>query len=544
MKVFFSRRSAPGGRFFSRRSAPGGRFFSRRSAPGARVILGSLLAIIVVVGAGIAVTATQLEPRLRDFVVSTLSRSLHSEVELGAVRVNWVPLRLEADDLTVRHRGRTDVPPLLVVKSFSVDLELTDLWNNSTIDHVVVDGFEINFPPKDPVTGKRPLPSGGGGEGSTGVVVKRLTATNTRMAIIPREDWKNPKVWDIIELEMKNLRSSEPASFTAVLMNPIPHGQIETTGSFGPWQKDEPGETPIAGDYTFAADLGTIEGLEGDLSAVGKMEGTIEQISTTGQTRTEKFRLTELNGDPLPLTTAYQALVDGTKGDVELRRVDVHLGRSEFIAKGVVEGTKGVKGKRIVLNVKSSNANLGELLRFASKGAEPPAYGNLVLDTAFDLPQGKQPILSRLQLEGSVRAERVTFTNDAVQGKIDTLSRKAQGRPQDTSITEMASQMSTKFALRDGQFTYEGLSFNVQGADVRLNGTHSLRSKSLKLAGEVLLQATVSQTMTGYKSWLLKPFDPLFKKNGAGTRLAIRVEGTQDQPRVGLEIGKTLRGSN
>ncbi len=50
--------------------------------------------------------------------------------------------------------------------------------------------------------------------------------------------------------------------------------------------------------------------------------------------------------------------------------------------------------------------------------------------------------------------------------------------------------------------------------------------------------------MSGFKSWLLKPFDPLFRKNGAGTRLVIRVEGTQDQPKVGLDVGKTLRGSN
>ena len=512
-----------------------------------RIVLGGLLAFIIVAAVGITVHVRQLEPRLRDWVVETLSQSLKSEVELGAVHLNWVPLQLQAENLTVRHHGRTDVPPLLVVKSFLVDLELTDLWNRSTIEHVVVDGLEINFPPKDPVTGKRPLPdpsSGSSGADETGVVLKRLTAKNTRMAIIPREDWKDPKVWDIVELEMKNLRSGEPATFTAELTNPIPEGKIETTGSFGPWQPDEPGDTPIAGDYTFAADLGSIEGLEGDLNAVGKMEGTIDRISTTGQTRTEKFRLTELNGDALALTTAYEAVVDGTKGDVELNRVDVHLGRSEFIAKGVVEGTKGVKGKRIVLNVKSSNANLGELLRFASKGAEPPAYGRLILDTAFDLPQGKQPILGRLQLEGSVRAERVTFTNDVVQDKIDVLSRKAQGRPTDASIDEVASSMGTKFSLRDGVFTYEGLSFAVQGADVRLAGTHSLRSKSLNLAGEVLLKATVSQTMTGFKSWLLKPFDPLFKKNGAGTRLAIRVQGTQDQPKVGLEIGKTLRGSN
>ena len=57
---------------------------------------------------------------------------------------------------------------------------------------------------------------------SDGLVVKRLTATNTRLAIIPREAGKNPKVWDIYELDMKNLRSNEPATFTASLVNPIP----------------------------------------------------------------------------------------------------------------------------------------------------------------------------------------------------------------------------------------------------------------------------------------------------------------------------------
>jgi hypothetical protein len=513
-----------------------------------RIILGVLLTLTVMAGAGIVAATRQAEPRMREWVVSTLSQSLKSEVELGDVRVSWMPLRLQADDLTVRHHGRRDVPPLIAVKSFSVDLAVTDLWYHSSVEHVLVDGLEINFPPKDPVTGKRPLPDpsvgAGDGTGSTGLVVKRLTAKNARMAIIPREDWKMPKIWDISVLEMTNLRAAEPATFTASLTNPIPEGTIEATGSFGPWQPEEPGDTPIAGDYTFAADLATIEGLEGDLNAVGKMAGTIDRIATTGQTRTEQFRLSELNGDSLPLTTAYQAVVNGTKGDVELERVDVHLGRSEFIAKGTVEGTKGAKGKRTVLNVKSSNANLGELLRFVSKGAEPPAFGRLHLDTAFDLPQGREPILSRLRLEGSVRAERVTFTNDAVQDKIDVLSRKAQGRPADASIDEVASSLATKFWLRNGEFRYESLSFAVQGADVRLAGTHSLRSKSLNLAGEVLLKATVSQTMTGFKSWLLKPFDPLFKKKGAGTRLVIRVQGTQDQPKVGLEIGKTLRGSD
>lgn len=512
----------------------------------ARVVLGILIATIIAAGAGIVIGARQLEPRLRDWVTSSLSESLESKVELGRVTLHWVPLRLHAQNLTVRHHGRTDVPPLLVVKSFSVALRPTDLWS-STVQHVMVDGLEVNIPPKDPKTGKRPLPSpsrdGNDSGDSQALAVKRLTATNTRMAIIPRERGKNPKVWDIFELEMSNLRSSEAAAFTASLNNPIPLGTIETTGSFGPWRSDQPGETPIVGEYTFASDLGTIPGLSGELNAVGQMDGIIEQIRTTGQTRTDQFRLTELDGIALPLSTSYRALVDGTKGDVELHRVDAHLGHSEFVARGVVEGTKGITGKRVVMNLKSQNANLGELLRFASKVAQPPAHGRLVIDTAFDLPQGKEPVLMRVQLEGSVRAERVTFTNARVQDKIDELSRRGQGKPTDSSIDEVASQLSSKFALKNGVFTYQTLTFNVQGADVKLNGTHSLRSKVLNLAGEVRLKAPVSQTVSGFKSWLLKPFDPLLRRNGAGTRLVIRVQGTQDQPKVGLEVGKTLRGS-
>ena len=188
------------------------------------------------------------------------------------------------------------------------------------------------------------------------------------------------------------------------------------------------------------------------------------------------------------------------------------MASSEFVAKGVVEGTKGVKGKRVVVNVKSQNANLGELLRFVSKAAQPPAYGNLVIDTAFDLPQGKEPVLTRVQLEGSVRAERVTFTNDAVQDKIDELSRRGQGKPTDASIDEVASQLSSKFALKNGVFTYQTLTFNVQGADVQLNGTHSLRSKSLNLAGEVKLNATVSQTMTGLQELALETLRSVVQK--------------------------------
>ncbi len=508
----------------------------------ARVIIGILTGVIAVCTIAIVISLRTLEPRMRDWVTSNLSQSLESEVELGAVHLRWMPLQLHAHDLTVRHHGRTDIPPLLVVKSFIVDLKPTDL-RSSTVDRVWVDGLEINIPPKDSDTGKRPLPrrSGGGDDGDDGLVIRELIATNTRLAVIPQNADKNPKVWDVYALDMKNLRSGEPAAFTASLVNPIPYGRIEASGKFGPWQPAEPGTTALSGEYTFDADLGTIRGLAGKLSALGTMDGTLEQISTKGQTKTPDFRLTELDGASLPLQTAYDAVVNGTKGDVELKHVDVRLGTSKFAVRGVVEGTKGLKGKRVVVNVTSNSASLSELLRFVST-AQPAAEGILIIDAAMDLPQGQQKVLERVALEGSVRAERVKFTKDVVQDKIDELSRKAQGRPADTTIDEVASQLATQFSLHNGVFTYRGLSFRIQGALVRLDGTHSLRSRSVDLSGVALLDATVSQTQTGFKSWMLKPFDPLFRKKGAGTRLAIKVAGTQDQPKIGLEIGRTLKG--
>jgi hypothetical protein len=42
---------------------------------------------------------------------------------------------------------------------------------------------------------------------------------------------------------------------------------------------------------------------------------------------------------------------------------------------------------------------------------------------------------------------------------------------------------------------------------------------------------------TGFKSILLKPVDPLFSKNGAGTELPVKITGTKSEPHFGLDFG-------
>ena len=98
--------------------------------------------------------------------------------------------------------------------------------------------------------------------------------------------------------------------------------------------------------------------------------------------------------------------------------------------------------------------------------------------------------------------------------------------------------MRGDFTLEDQVISFRSLTFGVPGADVDMTGNYDLAKDVLDFHGALKLQAKVSQTMTGWKRWLLKPVDPFFSKNGAGTFLHIKVEGSADEPKFGLDRGK------
>jgi hypothetical protein len=57
------------------------------------------------------------------------------------------------------------------------------------------------------------------------------------------------------------------ASFTVWLHIPLPPGDVRAQGLLGLWNYTLPGQTPLAGEYTFEnADLGVFHGIAGTLS--------------------------------------------------------------------------------------------------------------------------------------------------------------------------------------------------------------------------------------------------------------------------------------
>ena len=82
----------------------------------------------------------------------------------------------------------------------------------------------------------------------------------------------------------------------------------------------------------------------------------------------------------------------------------------------------------------------------------------------------------------------------------------------------------------------------MSGAAIALHGRYELERGNLNLDGTVRLRATVSETQTGMRHFLLKPLDAMFRRGGAGTHLAITITGPVESPKVGLDLRRTLKG--
>ena len=154
------------------------------------------------------------------------------------------------------------------------------------------------------------------------MIVEHLIAHDAELMFIRKEKNKRPLVFAIHDLYVDDLGFDRLMPFRAKLTNPIPTGLVDSSGTVGPWTKEDPTGLPVSGEYTFTdADLSTINGIGGTLTSKGTYSGPLDQISAKGTTETPNFTL-DLGGKPVRMTTTFAAVIDGTNGTVKLERVD------------------------------------------------------------------------------------------------------------------------------------------------------------------------------------------------------------------------------
>jgi hypothetical protein len=180
------------------------------------------------------------------------------------------------------------------------------------------------------------------------------------------------------------------------------------------------------------------------------------------------------------------------------------------------------------------------LLKLAIRTDPPIMTGVVRLKTHFDLPPGEPDVANRLKLAGNFAVSAVHFTNDKIQSKVDALSMRSQGKPklaQDDIPDNVHSDLKGRFELTDGLISFSQLQFQVPGTQVNLTGQYSLDGNQFDFHGKARMDAKLSHMVTGWKAILLKPADPFFSKNGAGTEIPVKVTGTKSEPHFGADFG-------
>lgn len=497
----------------------------------------------VLVGLFVATMALSRAPILRTALVNALNDHLDAQVELDAFEVRTFPtLRIHGDGLRLRLKDQQNPSPFIEARHFEVSGGLFGMLRRQRrFTSVELEGLRITIPPRssdDKGAGNKAVNTAAGP-----VIIDHVIARDAQLIIQPKDPAKEPKVWAIHNLALESVGFHRSMPFTATLTNPIPKGEIATKGSFGPWVNGDPGLTPVSGRYSFDhADLSTIDGIGGILSSNGTFAGILSRIDVEGQTSTPDFHL-DVGGQPVPLETTFRTVVDGTNGNTYLRQVNAKLGSTAIETSGEVVSSPNVKGRTVKIDMLIRNGRLEDLLKLAVRTPKPVMLAAIGLQASMTLPPGKQKVADRLQLTGRFALEHAEFTDRHVTTQIALLSRRAQGKKADDAAPgRVSSDMRGQFTMRDGHIHFEALRFGVPGADVQLSGVYGLRNEQLNFDGTLAMDAPVSKAMGGgIKGFFLKPFDPIFRKEGHGAVIPITITGPREEPKFGVHWGKIFK---
>jgi len=521
--------------------------------------------VFLLLGVAISILLHRAEPMLRAAIVEKLEEHFHARVELDSFHVSlinglwaegkglriWPPI--DVAGVAVPGPNGTDVTkPLITLDEFRFHASLRyKAGEPIRIAVVELIGLDVDVPPKPHFTHPAAPTSGATPDDSRvpmlRFAIESMECKRAHLTLETSKPGKLPLEFDVARIKLSHVSVGGSMQFDAQLTNPRPAGIIFTSGSMGPWVVEDPGETPVMGNYRFEnADLGVFKGIAGILNSTGKYQGALRNLTVDGQADVPDFRLTHF-GTSVPLETQFHATVDGTNGDTWLQPVHARLGGSHFITEGKIvhippeplpDGAARPGGHEITLNVIVDGGRMEDFLRLVSKSGTPLMTGELTLRTTLEIPPGTEPVDEKMKLNGSFNLVDAAFTSAKLQNGVGELSLRGQGQPMEAKNAgdKVRSAIESKFTMAGGVITLPNLKYTVPGAEIDLVGKYGLQGSTLNFTGTARTDATVSEMVGGWKGLLLKPADRIFRKDGAGTEVPIHIDGTEQDPHFGIDF--------
>ena len=474
---------------------------------------------------------------------------LASQVKIGHYHRLYFPSPgFMAADITLRRKSAPDLPPLGSVSSVTVQGSWLDLLLlRQRVRQVNITGLHIVVPP----VGSRAIhedfpPGSSAGFVGPSVAIEQLSIHVSTLDILRVDGGRYS--FPIQMLTIYNVQQGHALSYAVDMRNALPTGHIFSVGSFGPVNPDNLGATPLSGDFNFSSvnlhDLGNIAGT---LSSAGHFSGTLGTLEANATSNTPGFAVGD--GKPTPVDGSAQCTLNGLNGNVVFHAIEVKIGATTALAQGAVVGSPKVTE----LDFSVTGGRVQDMLRPFLHDPVPVTGSAWLHGHAHLDPEEKGlHFLQRLLVDGvfDVPAERLTDRSE--EKTLSAFSQRAQtdkhaksdpipvnpispDQPS-SSATDVLYSVKGPASIRDGVVSTQRLTFQIPGAEADLSGTFNLHDCTVHMAGNLRMQSDISHVDTGFKSILLKPFVPFFKKKHAGAVIPIAITGSPGQYKVTQNI--------
>jgi len=453
-----------------------------------------------------------------------------------------------ATGITVTRSSAPNLPPFGTVETLYVQGEWNDLLLLRRRVHMVeMTGVHIIIPAAGSRARREEFPTGSAsGFSGPSTAIELLRLHNSILEV--QYDREKSLRFAIRSLELKNLEKDHAIHYVLDMENPRPAGHISATGTFGPLNTQDVGATQVSGKFTFGqvrlSDMGE---LQGTLASTGSFSGPLRAIEANAVSDTPGFVVAD--GQPTHVQGSVQCTVNGTNGDVILNAVEVKSGNTTIRAHGQVTGSP----KITTLELEMDRGRAEEILRLFMHQNVPVTGVASLHSLAWIGPTGK-PFLQRLRVEGQFDLPATEATNPHIERSLSAFSAREQNpsaKPpvdlrsnhssdQSADPADALSSLAGPVTIRNGVIATPGLMFQIPGAHVQLHGTFNLNGQSVHLVGTLKMNSGISHAATGWKSVLIKPFSPLFKrKNHLGSKIPIAITGTPGNYHVTQDISRT-----
>jgi hypothetical protein len=399
---------------------------------------------------------------------------------------------------------------------------------------IEVDGLRVRIPSET-----EPKRWSEGANDANSKVSVGTVITNGAVLEIEKPGTEEALKFEIHKLQVESIAAGRPMSYAVNMGIPEPPGELQSTGTFGPWHGGEIGRIPLSGNVKLSGGrLDKYAGLGGTIRSEERFGGTLEQVEVTGEASAPDFELKSA-GHKVGLETQFDVMVDAMRGEAQLKGVVASVGKTIVHARGAMTEDPRQDHREAALDFSITNGRTEDLLWVFSSASKPAMFGPVLFSGNVRMRKFGDGFLDALQANGKFEVKN-GHLQAAAQAKINQFSARAgkklkSGRKAPDAAVE---NLSSDVRIANGVAHMSHVYFQIPGARARVDGTYKLDNSVVDLHGNLWTDASLSDNTTGIKELLMEPLDPLFRRKHAGAMLEVSMTGDIHDPSIGTALTK------